>query len=66
MHPIENGSNVQLSITADLSIDVIVLSSELNADTTYHYHLQGQASNGNDSATVQFNDVAQQLVIGKQ
>lgn len=61
---INNGTEVQLMITAGVTIPATVIDSVLNeVDNLYHYTLQGQVGNGDTVATIQFNDVVENLII---
>ncbi len=65
-HPAPDDSTVTLSVKQSLQIDAQVISSVFNTqDQSYHYNLQCTMEDGNNSATVQVNDVVEQLVTGK-
>ena len=64
---IENGTEVQLMITAGVTIPVTVTASELNnVDNAYHYTLQGNIGDGNTVAAISFVDVVEQLIIAPE
>lgn len=66
-HPAENGTEIQLWVTAELQLSAQVVDSVYNTtDGSYHYDLQCQFTDGNNVNTVQVTDVHQSLVILKE
>lgn len=63
-HPLEVNSDTNLAIIENVSISVRVIGYIYNGvDTAYHYHLQGELTDGNNTATAQFEDIHQSLII---